>query len=159
MTWEQFEDIKTKVQQKEETLESSYFDDEKISPKDSKRVAISVQQLSSVSSLNTTTKPSTSKTPAPIIKADLNLPRSTPISPLVGKKHISSPRKRIPSPTKMPGDAEIYSAIKIILTTADLMSITKKSVRAQLSRQFGVDMNPRKAFINESIDEILRELN
>lgn len=55
-----------------------------------------------------------------------------------------------------PSNATILARIKEILTTADLMTVTKKSVREQLSRENGIDMTPYKDFINQCIDDILR---
>ncbi|KAI8338258.1 chitin synthase [Chlamydoabsidia padenii] len=55
-----------------------------------------------------------------------------------------------------PSDHDIYEAIKYILSSADLMTITKKQVRIQLGAHFGYDMSNKKEFINSSIEEILR---
>ncbi|KAG1375353.1 hypothetical protein G6F61_008545 [Rhizopus arrhizus] len=59
-------------------------------------------------------------------------------------------------PPGFPTDDEILSEIKNILQTANLMSITKKQVREQLSAFFGFDMTPKKEFINTSIEYILQ---
>ncbi|KAI8977542.1 chitin synthase-domain-containing protein [Mycotypha africana] len=59
-------------------------------------------------------------------------------------------------PPGFPSDEDILSEIKIILQTANLMSITKKQVREQLSAFFGFDMTPKKEFINTSIEYILQ---
>ncbi|KAI8330035.1 chitin synthase-domain-containing protein [Blakeslea trispora] len=59
-------------------------------------------------------------------------------------------------PTGFPSDEEILNEIKHILATADLMSITKKQVREQLSSIFGCDMSFKKEFINTSIEHILQ---
>ncbi|ORX90890.1 hypothetical protein K493DRAFT_265193 [Basidiobolus meristosporus CBS 931.73] len=55
-----------------------------------------------------------------------------------------------------PTDQEILSEIRHILSTADLMTVTKKQVREQLALVFGVDMNPRRDFINNSIELVLQ---
>jgi len=55
----------------------------------------------------------------------------------------------------MPSDEEIVREIRQILSTADLMNITKKQVREQLSNFFGVDMSPKKSYINSIIESIL----
>ncbi|KAG2185213.1 hypothetical protein INT44_002003 [Umbelopsis vinacea] len=60
------------------------------------------------------------------------------------------------TPPGFPRDAEIIAEIKNILATANLMSITKKQVREQLSAFFGFDLNPKKEFINTSIEYILQ---
>ncbi|RCH97275.1 hypothetical protein CU097_000436, partial [Rhizopus azygosporus] len=59
-------------------------------------------------------------------------------------------------PPGFPSDDEILSEIRNILQTANLMSITKKQVREQLSAFFGYDMTPKKEFINTSIEYILK---
>ncbi|GAA5817346.1 hypothetical protein MFLAVUS_010890 [Mucor flavus] len=59
-------------------------------------------------------------------------------------------------PAGFPTDDEILTEIKTILATANLMSITKKQVREQLSEMFGFDMNFKKDFINTSIEYILQ---
>ena len=47
----------------------------------------------------------------------------------------------------LPSDDAILAEIKDILRTADLMTITKKSIKAELERRFGVSLEPRKAYI------------
>ncbi|KAI8976912.1 chitin synthase [Pilobolus umbonatus] len=59
-------------------------------------------------------------------------------------------------PAGFPSDNEILNEIRSILATANLMSITKKQVREQLSDTFGVDMIVKKEFINTSIEYILQ---
>ncbi|KAI9262697.1 chitin synthase [Sporodiniella umbellata] len=59
-------------------------------------------------------------------------------------------------PPGFPTDDEILSEIKNVLQTANLMSITKKQVREQLTTFFGFDMTPKKEFINTSIEYILQ---
>ncbi|KAL1916705.1 uncharacterized protein VTP21DRAFT_5409 [Calcarisporiella thermophila] len=56
----------------------------------------------------------------------------------------------------MPTDEEIVAEVQSILSTADLMSITKKQVREQLSARFGTDLTARKEFINKCIEQVLR---
>lgn len=55
-----------------------------------------------------------------------------------------------------PSDEEILAEIRHILSTTDLMTVTKKSVREQLTRLFGVDISPKKEFIHSCIDGILK---
>ncbi|KAG0039060.1 hypothetical protein BGZ82_009866 [Podila clonocystis] len=58
-------------------------------------------------------------------------------------------------PSDQPTDEQLANEIQNVLATADLMSITKKQVREQLMAFFGVDLNPRKAYINEVIERVL----
>lgn len=69
---------------------------------------------------------------------------------------ISMMPAAVPSADGMPSDAQIASQIKSILATANLMTITKKQVREDLSLFFGVDMTPKKDFINKVIEETLQ---
>jgi len=55
-----------------------------------------------------------------------------------------------------PTDEEVLIEIRQILQTANLMSITKKQVREQLTAVFNMDMTSRKEFINNSIELILQ---
>lgn len=59
-------------------------------------------------------------------------------------------------PGTMPTEETILTEIRRILSTADLMSVTKKQVRDELSRLFGVDMTPKKEYINRCIEGILQ---
>ncbi|CAO3686727.1 unnamed protein product [Rhizopus stolonifer] len=56
-----------------------------------------------------------------------------------------------------PSDEKISKEIERIIDISDLMQITKKKIREQLSIIFGVDMNTKKEFINRRIEDILRE--
>lgn len=55
-----------------------------------------------------------------------------------------------------PTDEEIKREVQRITATANLMTVTKKQVREQLSRHFGVNMSHRKDFINYCIEESLK---
>lgn len=59
-------------------------------------------------------------------------------------------------PPRPPTDEEILAQIRRILSTADLMTVTRKSVREELARIFGMDLSGRKEFIHSCIDSILR---
>ncbi|KAJ3089172.1 hypothetical protein HK102_007026 [Quaeritorhiza haematococci] len=56
----------------------------------------------------------------------------------------------------MPTDEAILEEVRHILSTADLMTVTKKSVREELSRFFGVDLTPKKEYIHKCIDGVLK---
>ncbi|KAJ1970004.1 hypothetical protein IWQ62_000242 [Dispira parvispora] len=55
-----------------------------------------------------------------------------------------------------PSDDEILAEIRVILDNANLMTITKKQVRDELSNRFAVDMLPKKDYINQCIEMILQ---
>ncbi|RCI02024.1 hypothetical protein CU098_005085 [Rhizopus stolonifer] len=54
-----------------------------------------------------------------------------------------------------PTDEEIKRQVQRITSTADLMTVTKKQVREQLSRHFGINMSYKKDYINYCIEEAL----
>lgn len=47
----------------------------------------------------------------------------------------------------LPADDAILAEIREILKTADLMAVTKKSIKSELERRFGVSLEARKAYI------------
>ena len=47
----------------------------------------------------------------------------------------------------LPGDDAILAEIREILKTADLMTVTKKSIKAEVERRFGMNLEARKAYI------------
>ena len=47
----------------------------------------------------------------------------------------------------LPSDDAILAEIREILKTADLMTVTKKSIKAELENRFGVNLEPRRAYI------------
>lgn len=55
----------------------------------------------------------------------------------------------------LPCDEDLYTALKELLQTADLMTVTKKQLRDALSLRFGCDLTGKKAVVNEMINDIL----
>ncbi|KAF2137174.1 glycosyltransferase family 2 protein [Aplosporella prunicola CBS 121167] len=55
----------------------------------------------------------------------------------------------------MPSDDTILAEIRDILRTADLMNVTKKSIKAELERRFGISMDAKRAFIGSATEAIL----
>jgi len=55
----------------------------------------------------------------------------------------------------MPSDDAILAEIREILRTADLMSVTKKSIKAELERRFGVPMDSKRQYIGSATEAIL----
>jgi chitin synthase len=75
-------------------------------------------------------------------------------SPMIGAVP-SSPSLSMNSPT-MPSDSQLQIALRNILASTDLMTTTKREVRAELSRMFGgIDLRSRRDSINDMINEIL----
>ncbi|KAI9309037.1 chitin synthase [Cunninghamella echinulata] len=75
---------------------------------------------------------------------------SLALSQVGGSPYTTNPSSGFPT------DDEIVSEIRNILATANLMSVTKKQVREQLSAFFGFDMTAKKEFINATIENILQ---
>ncbi|KAF1949728.1 chitin synthase 6 [Byssothecium circinans] len=55
----------------------------------------------------------------------------------------------------LPSDDTILAEIRDILATSDLMNITKKAVKAELERRFGVDLSFKRAFISSAVESML----
>ncbi|KAI9029175.1 chitin synthase-domain-containing protein [Hyaloraphidium curvatum] len=55
----------------------------------------------------------------------------------------------------MPSDDEIVYQIRVLLSTHDLQSLTKKKVREELTVVFGLDMAPKKQFIGQTVEAII----
>ncbi|KAK1759304.1 hypothetical protein QBC47DRAFT_293534 [Echria macrotheca] len=51
----------------------------------------------------------------------------------------------------MPSDDALLAEIREILRTADLMTVTKKGVKLELERRFGVPLDSRRAYINSGM--------
>lgn len=58
--------------------------------------------------------------------------------------------------TDRPTNEEVLSQVKRILATSDLTRVTKKQVREELQRVFGVSMATRKDYINSCIEGVLQ---
>ncbi|KAI5359038.1 Putative cytochrome b5-like heme/steroid binding domain, myosin head, motor domain, chitin synthase [Septoria linicola] len=55
----------------------------------------------------------------------------------------------------IPSDDAILAEIREILRTADLMSVTKKSIKAELERRFQVPMDSKRQYIGSATEAIL----
>ncbi|KAF9443985.1 glycosyltransferase family 2 protein [Macrolepiota fuliginosa MF-IS2] len=63
-----------------------------------------------------------------------------------------------PSMAENPTDEELFQALRNYLSTQDLMTVTKKTVREAMASRFPkADLTSRKDFLNQSIDKILSE--
>ncbi|KZF23501.1 glycosyltransferase family 2 protein [Xylona heveae TC161] len=49
--------------------------------------------------------------------------------------------------TNLPSDDMLLAEIREVLRTADLMTVTKKSIKNELERRFGVNLDPKRAYI------------
>ncbi|KAK5121689.1 hypothetical protein LTR85_004861 [Meristemomyces frigidus] len=56
---------------------------------------------------------------------------------------------------QLPNDDAILAEIREILRTADLMSVTKKSIKIDLERRFGVPLDARRQYIGSATEAVL----
>lgn len=57
--------------------------------------------------------------------------------------------------SNLPSDEAITNEIRNVLSTADLMTVTKKSIRQHLERHFGVKLSSKRDYINYVTEAIL----
>jgi chitin synthase len=57
--------------------------------------------------------------------------------------------------TGLPSDDAILAEIREILRTADLMTITKKAVKVELEKRFGVNLDAKRPYINSATEAVL----
>ncbi len=50
--------------------------------------------------------------------------------------------------SELPSDDSLLAEIRDILKTADLMAVTKKSVKLELERRFNVNLDAKRTYIN-----------
>ena len=55
----------------------------------------------------------------------------------------------------LPSDDAILAEIRDILRTADLMTVTKKSVKNELERRFGVPLDAKRAYIGSATEAVI----
>ncbi|KAL2851992.1 chitin synthase-domain-containing protein [Aspergillus pseudoustus] len=55
----------------------------------------------------------------------------------------------------LPSEDAILSEIRDILRTADLMTVTKKSIKLELERRFGVNLDAKRPYINSATEAVL----
>ena len=55
----------------------------------------------------------------------------------------------------LPSDDALLAEIREILRTADLMAVTKKGIKLELERRFGVPLDSRRAYINSGMFDFL----
>ena len=58
--------------------------------------------------------------------------------------------------TGLPNDDAILAEIREILKTADLMTVTKKTIKMELERRFGMNLESRRAYIGSGKHQITR---
>jgi len=56
---------------------------------------------------------------------------------------------------ELPSDDAIVAEIKDILRTADLMNVTKKSIKRELEARFGVSLDAKRVYVNTATEAVL----
>jgi chitin synthase len=79
-----------------------------------------------------------------------------PVNGSVSSGVVSSPAGGMNAGGALPSNEEILREVRHILSTANLMTITKKQVRDELATFFGTDLTSKKEYINQCIDGILQ---
>jgi chitin synthase len=65
-----------------------------------------------------------------------------------GSQYFGQQELELANLAGLPSDDAILAEIREILKTADLMTVTKKSIKVELERRFGVQLDARRAYIN-----------
>ena len=73
--------------------------------------------------------------------------------------HRSAEPPRPHSSMDFPSEDQLLVEIKRIITSSNLMNITKKQIRERLSETFGGDFDAKKEYINSLVDYLLASLN
>ncbi|KAL1994846.1 hypothetical protein VTN49DRAFT_1033 [Thermomyces lanuginosus] len=55
----------------------------------------------------------------------------------------------------LPSDDSLLAEIRDILRTADLMTVTKKSIKQELERRFGVNLDAKRQYINSATEAVI----
>jgi len=76
-------------------------------------------------------------------------------SQFVGSQYFGNQELEMANLAGLPSDDAILAEIREILKTADLMSVTKKSIKMELEKRFGVQLDSRRAYINSATEALL----
>lgn len=68
-----------------------------------------------------------------------------------GSQYFGNHEMEMSNLAGLPSDDALLAEIREILKTADLMSVTKKSIKVELERRFGVPLDTRRAYINSGL--------
>jgi len=72
-----------------------------------------------------------------------------------GSQYFGNQELEMANLAGLPSDDAILSEIREILKTADLMTVTKKSIKLDLEQRFGVALDARRAYINSATEALL----
>ena len=68
-----------------------------------------------------------------------------------GSQYFNQQELELANLAGLPSDDSILAEIRDILKTADLMTVTKKSIKIELEKRFGVSLDARRAYINSGM--------
>ncbi len=68
-------------------------------------------------------------------------------APMISKSQASVAEMEMNDLTGMPSDDALLMEIREMLRTADLMTVTKKGIKMELERRFGVPLDSKRAYI------------
>jgi len=72
-----------------------------------------------------------------------------------GSQYLNDNQMEMASLSGLPSDDALLTEIRDILKTSDLMTITKKSIKLELEKRFGVSLDGRRAYINSATEALL----
>ncbi|KAH8602127.1 putative chitin synthase 8 [Bisporella sp. PMI_857] len=72
-----------------------------------------------------------------------------------GSQYFGNQEMEMANLAGLPSDDAILAEIREILKTADLMTVTKKSIKVELEQRFGVPLDARRAYINSATEALL----
>ncbi|TVY73546.1 Chitin synthase [Lachnellula suecica] len=72
-----------------------------------------------------------------------------------GSQYFNQQELELANLAGLPSDDSILAEIREILKTADLMTVTKKSIKMELEKRFGVSLDARRAYINSATEALL----
>ncbi|KAJ8060251.1 hypothetical protein OCU04_010595 [Sclerotinia nivalis] len=72
-----------------------------------------------------------------------------------GSQYFGQQEMEMSNLAGLPNDDSILQEIRDILRTADLMTVTKKSIKMELEKRFGVSLDARRAYINSATEALL----
>jgi len=77
------------------------------------------------------------------------------VSQFGGSQYFGNQEVEMSNLAGLPSDDAILAEIREILKTADLMTVTKKSIKMELEKRFGVQLDARRAYINSATEALL----
>ncbi|KAL9057548.1 MAG: hypothetical protein Q9162_002281 [Coniocarpon cinnabarinum] len=82
-------------------------------------------------------------------------PRYTSSMSLSGSQALPGAGYEMTDLVQLPSDDTLLAEIREILRGADLMHVTKKSVKVELERRFGVNLDAKRAYIGSATEAVL----